>query len=192
MTGELAQAQAGIHDVMDFAAAAAGGMRVAVVGYRDHGDEWTTRWWDFTGDKAEARARLWRLRADGGGDDPELVHEGLKIAYGQFAWRRGEGVQRVLVLVGDAPPQPGFGGRCVELARAGLAAGITTYVISTRDERREEEVKHFPEIARAGGGRVIRLAARRDLAAELAGVALADTWHDPVVAIFERYLILCR
>lgn len=192
MAGELAQAQAGIHDVMEFAAAAAGGMRVAVVGYRDQGDEWTTRWWNFTGDRAEARANLWQLRADGGGDEPELVHEGLKIAYGQFAWRRGEGVQRIQVLVGDAPPQPGFGGRCVELARTGLAAGITTYVISTRDERREEEVKHFVEIARAGGGRVIRLSAKRDLAAELAGVALADTWHDPLVAIFERFLLVGR
>jgi hypothetical protein len=43
-----------------------------------------------------------------------------------------------------------------------------------------------------GGGRVIRLSARNDLVAELAGVALSDTWHDQIVAVFERYLLLCR
>jgi hypothetical protein len=94
--------------------------------------------------------------------------------------------------VGDAPPHPGFGTKTVDLARAASAAGIVTHVISARDHRRPDEVKHFPEIARAGSGRLIRLDERASLVAELAGVVLADTWHDHVVAVFERYLLLCR
>jgi hypothetical protein len=78
------------------------------------------------------------------------------------------------------------------MARAARARGIVTYVLSARDERKPDEVKHFPEIARAGGGRVIRLTDRSDLVAELAGLALSDTWHDQMVAVFERYLLLCR
>jgi hypothetical protein len=31
-----------------------------------------------------------------------------------------------------------------------------------------------------------------DLVAELAGIALSDTWHDQMVAVYERYLLLCR
>jgi hypothetical protein len=193
MSSELAQAQAGINDVMQFASAAAGGVRMAVVGYRDYGDDWTTRASDFTESRKQAQANLWQLRADGGGDEPEMVYQALRIAYGQFSWRgRDDKVQRVLVLVGDAPPHPGFGAMSVDLAKAGKAAGITTYVLSARSPKKDDEVKHFPEIARAGGGRVIRLGERTDLAAEIAGVALADTWHDPIVAIFERYLLLCR
>jgi Mg-chelatase subunit ChlD len=163
---------------------------VAIVGFRDRGDEWQTMPWDFTADQKEAHSHLWKLSADGGGDEPEMVFDAMKIAYGRFAWRKE--AQQVMVLVGDAPPHPGFGGQTVDMAKAAQARGITTYVISCRSPARTEEVKHFPEIARMGGGRVIRLGEKSDLVAELAGIALSDTWHDQMVAVYERYLLLCR
>lgn len=190
MSAEIASAQAGIDDLMRFVNAASSGMRVAVVGFRDEQDDFETKGWDFTADPAEARARLWQLSAEGGGDEPELVYDAMKIAYGRFAWRPE--AQRTCVLIGDAPPHPGFGAKTVELARAARARGITTCVISARDPRKPDEVKHFPEIARMGGGRVIRLDERNDLVAELAGLALSDTWHDQMVAVYERFLLLCR
>lgn len=192
MSGEIAQAQGGVEDLMQFVGSASPGMRLAIVGYRDEGDDWKTKWWDFTADRKEAREHLWDLSADGGGDEPELVHEALKVAYGQFAWRQGPSVQRVMVLIGDAPPHPGFEQRCVDMAKKAKELGITTFVLSTRAESKTDEVPKFVDIARAGGGRVIRLGARADLAAELAGLALADTWHDPIVALFDRALFLCR
>jgi len=190
MSAEIAQAQSGIDDLMRFVNGSSAGLRVALVGYRDRGDEFQFRAWDFTADPQEARKRLWTLSAEGGGDEPELVFEALQGAYRDFRWNPA--AQRVMVLVGDAPPHPGFGSKTVDLARAAAAAGIVTHVISARDPRRPEEVKHFPEIARAGGGRLIRLDEHASLVAELAGVVLADTWHDHVVAVFERYLLLCR
>lgn len=190
MAGEIAQAQAGVDDLMRFVNAVTGGMRVGIVGYRDEQDDFETLGWDFTADPSVARERLWKLSAEGGGDEPELVQEALKVAYGRFTWRPE--AQQVMVLVGDAPPTPGWGSRCVEMSRAARARGIVTYALSARDERKPDEVKHFPEIARAGGGRVIRLTERGDLVAELAGLALSDTWHDQMVAVFERYLLLCR
>jgi hypothetical protein len=190
MSAQIAAAQAGVDDLMRFVNAVAGGMRVAIVGFRDQQDDFKTLGWDFTADPSEARARLWKLSADGGGDEPEMVYEAMKLAYGKFSWRRE--AQDVMVLIGDAPPHPGFGGKTVDMARAAQARGITTYVLSARGITKTEEVKHFPEIARMGGGRVIRLSARNDLVAELAGIALSDTWHDQIVAVFERYLLLCR
>ena len=175
---------------MRFVNAVAGGMRVAIVGFRDQQDDFKTLGWDFTADPAEARDHLWKLSAEGGGDEPEMVYEALKLAYGKFSWRSE--AQDVMVLIGDAPPHPGFGGKTVDLSKAAQARGITTYVLSARGITKTAEVKHFPEIARMGGGRVIRLSARNDLVAELAGVALSDTWHDQIVAVFERYLLLCR
>lgn len=190
MSGELGAAQSGIDDLMRFVNAATAGMRVAVVGFRDRGDEFQLRSWDFTADAEEARTRLWKLSAEGGGDEPELVYEAMKLAYGSFSWRTQ--AQQVMVLVGDAPPHPGWGGGTVDLARAARARGIVTHVISARDPKRPDEVKHFPEIARAGEGQVIRLDERNDLVAELAGVVLADTWRDHMVAVYERFLLLCR
>ncbi|MFM8639989.1 MAG: vWA domain-containing protein [Planctomycetota bacterium] len=190
MAGEIAQAQAGIDDLMRFVNAVTAGLRVGIVGYRDQQDDFKTLGWDFAAEPPVVRERLWKLSAEGGGDEPELVQEALKVAYGRFTWRTD--AQQVMVLVGDAPPTPGWGTRCVEMAREARARGITREVLSDRDERQPAEVKHFPDIARAGGGRVIRLDARTDLAAELAGLALSDTWHDQVVAVFERYLLLCR
>lgn len=190
MAGEIAQAQAGVDDLVRFVNAVTAGLRVGIVGYRDEQDEFKTLGWDFSADPATVRERLWKLSAEGGGDEPELVQEALKVAYGRFAWRAD--AQQVMVLVGDAPPTPGWGGRCADMAREARGRGIVTYVLSTRDERQPAEVKHFPEIARAGGGRVIRLDTRTDLVAELAGLALSDTWHDQMVAVFERYLLLCR
>ena len=190
MSAQIAAAQAGIDDLMRFVNAVAGGMRVAIVGFRDQQDDFKTLGWDFTADPAEARAHLWKLSAEGGGDEPEMVYEAMKLAYGKFSWRSE--AQEVMVLIGDAPPHPGFGGKTVDMSKAAHARGITTYVLSARGITKTEEVKHFPEIARMGGGRVIRLSARNDLVAELAGVALSDTWHDQIVAVFERYLLLCR
>jgi Mg-chelatase subunit ChlD len=190
MSAEIAAAQAGIDDLMRFINAATGGMRVAIVGFRDQQDEFQLMGWDFTTDPTEARTRLWKLSADGGGDEPEMVYEAMRMAYGKFSWRTE--AQEVMVLIGDAPPHPGWGIRTVEMSQAAHAHGITTYVISARSITKTEEVKHFPEIARMGGGRVIRLSDRNDLVAELAGIALSDTWHDQIVGVFERYLQLCR
>ncbi|MFM9144619.1 MAG: hypothetical protein ACKORL_04430, partial [Phycisphaerales bacterium] len=67
-----------------------------------------------------------------------------------------------------------------------------THVIRARHPKRPDAVQHFPENARAGEGQVIRLDERNDLVAELAGVVLADTWRDHMVAVYERFLLLCR
>lgn len=190
MSGEIAAAQSGIEDLARFLDAGCPGTRLAIVGYRDRREDFTVKGWDFTASPQEARARLWQLWADGGGDEPELVQEALHFAYAKFGWRTT--AQRVLVLVGDAPPTPGFGGYCVDAARAASRAGIVTHVLSARDPDKAGEVKHFPEIARAGGGRLVRLGEEADLVAEIAGVALSDTWHDHIVAVYRRYQLLCR
>ena len=190
MSAELAQAQAGIDDLMAFVNGSTAGMRVAIVGFRDRGDEWKTMPFDFTPEPSKARERLWRLSAEGGGDEPELVHDALKLAYRSFSWRPD--AARFLVLVGDAPPHPGWGGASADLAREARRAGIVTHVLSARPKSKEEEVKHFPEIARAGGGTVVRLDERRELLAQVAGLVLSDTWGDQMTSIFERYLALCR
>src|SRR5438093_12695185 len=86
-------------------------LRIALVGYRDLGDEYVTRVHDLSGDMDEVYQNLSAFRADGGGDTPEHVSRALHDAVHRVSWSQGPGL-RVIFLVGDAPPhvdyQDGF------------------------------------------------------------------------------------
>src|SRR5882672_8079298 len=86
-------------------------LRIALVGYRDKGDEYVTRVHDLSGDMDEVYARLSAFRAEGGGDFPEHVSAALSDAVHRVSWSQGPAL-RVIFLVGDAPPhvdyQDGF------------------------------------------------------------------------------------
>jgi hypothetical protein len=188
MSAQLAEAQGGIDDLMVFVGDVADTLRVALVAYRDRRDEFETKAWDFTADVGEARRRLWSLAAAGGGDRPEAVYPALHLAYGRLDWLPGS--TRVLVLVGDGPPRVGYGGLCVEMAKRAALAEVTTHVI----EADERSVKHFAEIARAGGGRCVPLGAadRDSLIVEIAGLTLGERFEDELREFFRTYLELCR
>ncbi len=186
MWGEIAEAQGGIDDMMLFVGDVVGSLRVGIVGYRDRRDEFETKAWDFTSDIDEARRRLWSLRADGGGDTPEAVYPALRLAYTQFSWLPSH--TKVLVLVGDAPPRVGTGTLCVSLAKRGAEIQLTTHVIQTD----AKEVKHFPQIAEAGGGRCVDLDDGDSLIAQITGLTLGDRFQEEFGEFFETYLQLCR
>jgi hypothetical protein len=188
MSGELAEAQGGIDDLMLFAGDVVNAMRVALVAYRDRRDEFETKAWDFTEDIGLARRRLWSLTADGGGDSPEAVYEALRVAYGQLDWMPRH--TKVLVLVGDAPPHVGRGLQCVRMAGEAAGLGVTTHAIQA-DPR---GVKHFPEIAAAGGGRCVSLSGGGgdSLIIEIAGLTLGERFEDALREFFEAYLEVCR
>ncbi len=80
--------------------------RLGLVAYRDHGDEYVTRSWDFTADIAQFSANLENVAAGGGGDTPEAVSTGLHDAIHLPGWTAPESGRhlRMIVLVGDAPP----------------------------------------------------------------------------------------
>lgn len=227
MSGEIGDAQGGVDDLMSFVGDVAGGIRVAVAGYRDRREKFEQIGWDFTPRVEEARRHLWKLSAEGGGDRPELVDRGLALAYRRFSWdprRRG-----VLVLVGDAPPHPGRGRECVAMAKAARDRGVITHVVgcdpSIEDvdeppppaeptvvedpaargpdglrgvKRRRRwgpdraEIAFFPEIAGAGGGRVVNLSRDERLVPEIAGLIVGIEFEPPMVEFFETYMLLCR
>jgi Flp pilus assembly pilin Flp len=77
-------------------------VRFAVVAYRDHGDDYVTLPYDFTSDLKPFRAVLNGLGADGGGDTPEALNEGLHEAINTVTWSE-QGV-RLIFIVADAGP----------------------------------------------------------------------------------------
>ena len=80
-------------------------LRLGMTVYRDEGDAFVTRTFDFTDDPAAFRSALGEVRADGGGDNPEALDEALGAAMHEPTWRpAGEAVQTMFVIA-DAPPQ---------------------------------------------------------------------------------------
>jgi Mg-chelatase subunit ChlD len=83
-------------------------VRYGLVAYRDRGDEFVVRPYDFTYDLREFQRNLAWLRADGGGDTPESLNEALHVAIHNLSWRNEETV-RLVLLVADAPPHLDYG-----------------------------------------------------------------------------------
>jgi hypothetical protein len=78
-------------------------MRFGSVFYRDEGDEYVTRPFDFTTDEASLISFISNQSADGGGDFPEAVHSALDIAITQNSWNDNASA-RIMFLLLDAPP----------------------------------------------------------------------------------------
>lgn len=76
--------------------------RFSLIVYRDKGDEYVVRKFDFTGSLAEFRRTLSDQHAAGGGDYPEAMHKALQEA-GDLDWRDRD-TARVMFLFADAPP----------------------------------------------------------------------------------------
>ena len=78
-------------------------LRFGMVTYRDRGDEYVTRMFDFNRDVRRFLRTIEGVRARGGGDYPESVNEALHTAVHRPDWRLNDAV-RLVFLVADAPP----------------------------------------------------------------------------------------
>lgn len=115
-------------------------VRFGMVLYRDRGDDYLTQKVPFTSSLETFRRALADVQAGGGGDYPEDVQEGLRVAIQELDWRP-EGV-RVAFLVGDAPPHLDYGQKYTYLDAAAEAArrGLKIAAIGASGLSREGEV----------------------------------------------------
>ena len=77
-------------------------INLALLFYRDIGDEYVTKYFDFTPDIAEQQKNLSRQSANGGGDFPEAVDKALSEAV-EKNWSSNYAT-RLIFHVCDAPP----------------------------------------------------------------------------------------
>ena len=78
-------------------------LRFGMVTYRDRGDDFITRLYDFDADVPAFLGAIEDVVADGGGDDPESLNGALHEAVHRPTWRLDDAI-RLIVLVADAPP----------------------------------------------------------------------------------------
>ncbi len=78
-------------------------VRYGLVTYRDREDSYVTRTYNFTPDVRDFSKNLNTVRANGGGDYPESLNEGLHNALHNVEWRGSDSV-KLIFLIADAPP----------------------------------------------------------------------------------------
>ncbi len=127
-------------------------VRFAMTLYRDEGDAFVTSTYDFTGDVAEFQSALAAVVADGGGDYPEALDEGLADALGAPAWRDPAEAVQLVFVVADAPPQVT---RQVEVPysdsiRTAIERGIKLFPIASSNADDQAEAV-FRQMAQATG-----------------------------------------
>lgn len=105
-------------------------IRYGLVAYRDVGDAYVAREYDFMNDLPTFRQLLGSLNADGGGDTPEAIDEALQATMNNLTW--GSDAIRLTFLVGDAGPHvPGSSPYTyLNGARDAVAHGIKIYPIA--------------------------------------------------------------
>ncbi|MBU0616592.1 MAG: VWA domain-containing protein [Planctomycetes bacterium] len=106
MSGLIAGAKAKIWAIANqmIAAEPTPRLRIALVGFRDRGDDYITRLFDLTEDIDAVYKNLQGFAANGGGDGPESVNQALAEAVTQIDWTPDRSVLKIVFLVGDSPP----------------------------------------------------------------------------------------
>ncbi|HEY3229445.1 MAG TPA: vWA domain-containing protein [Roseiflexaceae bacterium] len=114
-------------------------LRFGLVAYRDRGDEYVTRVYDFTPDVGTFQQLLASVRADGGGDTPESLNEGLHEAIQGVHW--ADDAVRLSFLVADAPPHLDYDQDYdyLQEARRAVAEGVKVYTIGASNSDDEAE-----------------------------------------------------
>lgn len=128
-------------------------VRFATTVFRDRGDAYVTRTFDFTGDVRAFQGALRAVVADGGGDTPEAVNAAVHDAIHKPSWRGGETVS-LAFLIGDAAPHldypddPDYAVEVFEAAKRGIK--IQPIASSGLDGQGEYV---FRQLAQLTGGR---------------------------------------
>jgi hypothetical protein len=76
--------------------------RVAIVAYRDKGDEYVTKWVDFSFHTDKVESFVGALTAGGGGDYEEDVKAGIDAAMYELSWRKT--ARRIMIVIPSTPP----------------------------------------------------------------------------------------
>lgn len=110
--------------------------RVGVVAYRDRGEEYVTKWVDLSFSTPKLKGFLANMQADGGGDWPEAIYEGMDAAMNDLSWRKRS--RRVVIVVSGSPPHPETMSGVLGLAQGFKSRGGVVSVMDLADKMHED------------------------------------------------------
>ncbi|WP_106915289.1 T9SS type A sorting domain-containing protein [Chryseobacterium aurantiacum] len=115
-------------------------VRYGSVFYRDKGDEYVTRKFDFS-DKAENLIEfIKQQKAAGGGDAPEAVVEAMQVSIDELKWSSGNST-KIMFLILDAPPHQSEENvrKLYSKIKEAAKKGITIIPLAASDTNKETE-----------------------------------------------------
>lgn len=127
-------------------------IRMGLVAYRDRGESYITKLTPLTDDLDAVYAELMAFTAEGGGDTPESVNQGLHDAVHGFAWSAEPSALRLIYLVGDCPPHMDYEDDVKYEATCELAAKRGIIVNTIQCGSYEETTPIWQQIARLSEG----------------------------------------
>ncbi len=115
-------------------------VRYGSVFYRDLGDEYVTKKFDFSNDAENLIQFIKNQQADGGGDTPEAVVEALETSIDELAWSK-ENSTKLMFLLLDAPPHLSNEniGKLNQKIQLASKKGITIIPIAASDTDKQTE-----------------------------------------------------
>jgi Mg-chelatase subunit ChlD len=184
--------------------------RVAVVAYRDKGDEYVTKWVDFSFHTDKVQQFVAGLRADGGGDYPEAVKEAIEVAIDELSWRKT--ARRILILVGGSPPHKETVPELQRLVRSfreknGAIGAVDVTDRLHKEYERADWVAHgaqgvfvatatpafyhettdaYADIAHQGGGEMLTLGEKKALLREVMVLTFGTRWRVEMARFTDR------
>jgi Mg-chelatase subunit ChlD len=176
-------------------------VRFGLVTYRDRGDDYIVKKWDFTDNINKFQSNVNTLVADGGGDTKEAVNEALHASINELSWDGSQSTRKLLFLIGDAGPHTDYNNgldyhdECVAARKKGIK--LYTLGCSGIEEDGDPE---FREIAEATGGTFDYLTYRQQFVDDKGATfyrykagkdyyeinAKGDEWRDGVKSAVER------
>lgn len=140
-------------------------VRVALVAYRDRGDEYVTKVFPFSDNVDQVVKDISSLKADGGGDTPESVNEAMHVAVNDLKWDSEKKTIKLLFLIGDAGPHayPNDYDFHTE-SRKAISQGIQVNTIGCNGIEGNGGETAFKEIAQLADGKYEPLSYRQEIA----------------------------
>ncbi len=180
MQGEIDQVKFQIERIGQTLQRLVPSVRISICTYRDRGDEYVVRGLPLTEDLGQVVGFLSEIKAAGGGDEPESVHEGLRWVLENNEFR--DSARKVILLFGDAPPHYQDQTECLRMASNFRRDGGVISTITCRQERR---LAPLAEIAQLGGGESFLTTDEREITARLVVLVFGSKYQDRVIDLFE-------
>lgn len=115
-------------------------VRYGSVFYRDQGDEYVTRKFDFNDNADQLLKFIKEQNASGGGDFPEAVVEAMDVSVNELKWNT-ENSTKIMFLILDAPPHQSQQNidKLFKYVKAAAQKGITIIPLSASDIDKQTE-----------------------------------------------------
>lgn len=143
-------------------------IRVGLVAYRDRGDSYVTKVFQFSDNIDQIVKDISSLNADGGGDEPEAVNEALHASVNDLSWSGDKKTVKLLFLIGDAGPSQYEGDYNWESeSKDAISRGIQINTIACGNMAQNSDTHQvFEKIAKLADGKSEFLTYRQEIVDE--------------------------